>query len=55
MAIQQTSPYRAIAREWLSLVERRKAHLIELRAVNLAYERFADVAGLPPHPVAAAA
>jgi uncharacterized repeat protein (TIGR03809 family) len=74
MAIQQISPYHAVAREWLSLVERRKAHLIELfdsgrwrhyfteaellnelRAVNLAYERFADVAGLPPHPVAAAA
>jgi uncharacterized repeat protein (TIGR03809 family) len=74
MAIQQISPYHAIARGWLSLVERRKAHLIELfetgrwqhyfteaellselRAVNLACERFADVAGLPPRPAASAA
>ena len=74
MAIQQISPYRAVAMEWLSLVERRKAHLIELfdtgrwrhyfteselldelRAVNLACERFADVAGLPQRPVAVAA
>ena len=74
MAIRQTSPYRAVAREWLSLVERRKSHLIELfetgrwrhyfteaellselRAVNLACERFADVAGLSPRPVAVAA
>jgi hypothetical protein len=30
MAIQQPSPYRVVAREWLSLVERRKAHLVEL-------------------------
>jgi uncharacterized repeat protein (TIGR03809 family) len=66
MAIRQQSPYDAVARDWLSLVERRKAYLIELfdtgrwrhyyteaellgelRAVNLAHDRFADVAGLP--------
>jgi uncharacterized repeat protein (TIGR03809 family) len=74
MAIQQISPYHAVARGWLSLVERRKAHLIELfetgrwrhyfteaellselRAANLASERFADVAGLPPRSMASAA
>ncbi len=74
MPIQQISPYHAVARSWLSLVERRRAHLIELfetgrwqhyfteaellselRAVNLACERFADVAGLPPRPMASAA
>ncbi|MGA8612319.1 MAG: TIGR03809 family protein [Xanthobacteraceae bacterium] len=66
MAFRQPSPYGAVARDWLSLVERRKAHLIELfetgrwrhyytetellselRAVNLAHDRFANVAGLP--------
>jgi uncharacterized repeat protein (TIGR03809 family) len=74
MVVQQTSPYRAVARGWLSLVERRKAHLVELfetgrwrhyyteaellddlRAVNLAYERLADIAGLPTRVLASAA
>jgi uncharacterized repeat protein (TIGR03809 family) len=74
MAIQQISPYHVVALAWLSLVERRKAHLIELfetgrwrhyfteaellgelRAVNLACERFADVAGLPQQSLASAA
>jgi uncharacterized repeat protein (TIGR03809 family) len=74
MAIQHTSPYDAVARGWLSLVERRKAHLIdlfetgrwrhyfteaelldELRAVNLACDRFADIAGVPPQVTASAA
>jgi hypothetical protein len=74
MAIQQTSPYDAVARGWLALVERRKAHLVdlfetgrwrhyfteaellsELHAVNLACERFADVAGIPSRATASAA
>ena len=73
MAIRQQSPYNAVAREWLALVERRKAHLVELfetgrwrhyytetellgqlRAVNLAHDRFADVAGLPQREAAPA-
>jgi uncharacterized repeat protein (TIGR03809 family) len=67
MAAQQSSPYDAVARGWLALAERRRAHLIELfetgrwrhyftetellgelRAVNLARERFARVVGLEP-------
>jgi uncharacterized repeat protein (TIGR03809 family) len=74
MAIQQTGPYDAVARGWLSLAERRKAHLIdlfetgrwrhyfteaellsELRAVNMACDRFADVAGIPVRVMASAA
>jgi len=74
MAIQQASPYDAVARGWLSLVERRKAYLInlfetgrwrhyfteaellsELRAVNLACDRFADVAGISSRATASAA
>jgi uncharacterized repeat protein (TIGR03809 family) len=73
MAIRQASPYHAVAREWLSLVERRKAHLVELfetgrwrhyyteaellgelRAANIACDRFADAAGLPPQTAAPA-
>jgi hypothetical protein len=73
MAIQQPSPYNLVARDWLSLVERRKAHLVELfetgrwrhyyteaellgelRAVNLAHDRFADVAGLLPRATVSA-
>jgi hypothetical protein len=64
MPTSHSSPFDAVARDWLALVERRKAHLIELfetgrwthyfteaellaelRAANLAYERFAKVAG----------
>ena len=64
MSAPHSSPFDAIARNWLSLVERRRAHLIELfetgrwthyfteaellaelRAVNLARDRFAEVAG----------
>jgi uncharacterized repeat protein (TIGR03809 family) len=74
MAIQQASPYDAVARGWLSLAERRKAHLIdlfetgrwrhyfteaellnELRAANIACDRFAEVAGIPSQPTASAA
>jgi uncharacterized repeat protein (TIGR03809 family) len=65
MAASHSSPLNAVARDWLALVERRKAHLVELfetgrwthyfseaeflaelRAVNLARDRFANVAGL---------
>jgi len=31
MSARQTSPYDSIARKWLALAERRKAHFIELR------------------------
>jgi uncharacterized repeat protein (TIGR03809 family) len=74
MPVQQTSPYGAVARGWLSLVERRKAHLIdlfetgrwrhyfteaellsELSAANIACDRFAEIAGVPPRPTASAA
>ena len=74
MAIRQAGSYDAVARGWLLLAERRKAHLIdlfesgrwrhyfteaellsELRAVNLACDRFADVAGILPQATASAA
>jgi hypothetical protein len=31
MSARQQSPYDSIARKWLALAERRRAHLIELR------------------------
>jgi hypothetical protein len=31
MAAWQPGPYQSVARKWLALAERRKAHLIELR------------------------
>jgi DNA-binding transcriptional ArsR family regulator len=31
MSARQNGPYDSIARKWLALAERRKAHLIELR------------------------
>jgi hypothetical protein len=31
MSARQPGPYDAIARKWLALAERRKAHLLELR------------------------
>ena len=65
MSASRSSPFDAVARGWLALVERRKAHLIELfetgrwthyfteaellaelHSVNLARDRFANVAGL---------
>ena len=67
MSAPHSSPFDAIARNWLSLVERRRAHLIELfetgrwthyfteaellaelRAANVARDRFAKVAGYEP-------
>jgi uncharacterized repeat protein (TIGR03809 family) len=64
MSASRSSPFDAVARDWLALVERRMAHLVELfetgrwahyfteaellaemRAANLARERFAAVAG----------
>jgi hypothetical protein len=67
MPASRSSPFDAVARDWLALVERRRAHLIELfetgrwthyfteaqflaqlRAANLARDRFAKVAGFEP-------
>jgi uncharacterized repeat protein (TIGR03809 family) len=64
MPVAHSSPFDGVARSWLALAERRKAHLIELfetgrwthyfteaellaelRAVKLAGDRFASVAG----------
>jgi uncharacterized repeat protein (TIGR03809 family) len=74
MPASHSSPLNAVSRGWLALVERRKAHLIELfetgrwthyfseaeflaelRAINLARERFANVAGLELRDVAPSA
>jgi len=74
MSGSHSSPFDAVARDWLALVERRKAHLIELfetgrwthyfteaellaqlRAVNLAHERFGKVAGFEPRESAPSA
>ena len=74
MSASHSSPFDAVARDWLALVERRQAHLIELfetgrwthyfteaeflaqlRATNLAYDRFAEVAGLQAREAAPAA
>jgi len=65
MSARQPGPYDTIARKWLALAERRRAHLIELREsgrwkryftearladelhqVDLAWDRFAKVAGI---------
>jgi hypothetical protein len=73
MSVSHSSPFDAVARGWLALVERRKAHLIELfetgrwthyfteaellaelRAVNLAHDRFASVAAFEPPETAPA-
>jgi uncharacterized repeat protein (TIGR03809 family) len=67
MPASHSSPLGAVARDWLALAERRRAHLIELfetgrwshyfteaellaelRAANLARDRFARVAGFEP-------
>ena len=67
MSARQQGPYDTIARKWLALAERRRAHLIELRdsgrwqryytkgdledelfVLELACQRFANVAGLEP-------
>jgi hypothetical protein len=74
MSARQKSPYDSIARKWLALAERRRAHLIELRdsgrwqryytkaniadellMLELACQRFAEIAGPEPEPEAAAA
>jgi len=39
MSARQNGPYDSIARKWLALAERRKAHLIELRE-NGRWERY---------------
>ena len=39
MSARQHGPYDNIARKWLALAERRKAHLIELRE-NGRWERY---------------
>jgi len=39
MSARQQGPYDSIARKWLALAERRKAHLIELRE-NGRWERY---------------
>ena len=39
MSARQNGPYDSIARRWLALAERRKAHLIELRE-NGRWERY---------------
>ena len=31
MSVRQPGPYEAVARKWLALAERRRAHVIELR------------------------
>jgi uncharacterized repeat protein (TIGR03809 family) len=67
MSASRSSPLGTVARDWLALAERRRAHLIELfetgrwshyfteaellaelRAANLARDRFARVAGFEP-------
>jgi len=74
MSASHSSPFDAVARDWLALVERRKAYLIELfetgrwthyfteaeflaqlRATNLAHDRFAKVAGFEPREATPAA
>jgi uncharacterized repeat protein (TIGR03809 family) len=74
MSGSHSSPFDAVARDWLALVERRKAHLIEmfetgrwthyfteaellaqLRAANVALDRFAKVAGFAPPEAATSA
>jgi hypothetical protein len=39
MSARQQSPYDSIARKWLALAERRRAHLIELRE-NGRWQRY---------------
>jgi hypothetical protein len=39
MSARQNGPYDNIARKWLALAERRKAHLIELRQTGR-WERY---------------
>ena len=39
MSARQNGPYDSIARKWLALAERRKAHLIELQQ-NGRWERY---------------
>jgi hypothetical protein len=39
MSARQNGPYDSIARQWLALAERRKAHLIALRE-NGRWERY---------------
>jgi hypothetical protein len=39
MSARQNGPYDSIARKWLALAERRKAHLIELQR-NGRWERY---------------
>lgn len=39
MSARQNGPYDSIARKWLALAERRKAHLIELRQTGR-WERY---------------
>jgi hypothetical protein len=39
MSARQNGPYDSIARKWLALAERRRAHLIELRE-NGRWERY---------------
>jgi uncharacterized repeat protein (TIGR03809 family) len=72
MPVSLSGPFGAVARDWLALAERRKAHLIELfqtgrwrhyfteaellaelRATDLARDRFARVAGFEPLEAAA--
>ena len=67
MSASHSSPFDLVARAWLALVERRRAHLVELfetgrwthyfteaellaemRAANVARDRFAKVAGYEP-------
>jgi hypothetical protein len=74
MSASYSSPFDAVARGWLALAERRRAHLIELfetgrwthylteaellaqlRAVNLACDRFAEAAGFEPREPAPSA
>ena len=45
MSARQNGPYDSIARKWLALAERRKAHLIELRE-NGRWERYCTDAQL---------
>jgi len=45
MSARQNGPYDSIARKWLALAERRKAHLIELRE-NGRWERYFTIAQL---------
>jgi uncharacterized repeat protein (TIGR03809 family) len=74
MSASPISPLGAVARDWLALAERRRAHLIELfetgrwshyfteaellaelRAANLARDRFARVAAFEPRQAASSA